>query len=65
MNLKTPVLLAVLSLAACGGGGSGGATSPEPVACSDSVPWQNSDYVLPYTVGDSYFVNRHGRNGCA
>ena len=63
MDLKTLVVLAALSLAACGGGGSGGTTSPQPVACNDAVPWQDSDYVIPYTVGESYFVNQANCSG--
>lgn len=60
MTMKTLVLPAVLSLAACGGGGAGG---PLPVACNDSVPWRNSEYVLPYTIGESYFVNQANCSG--
>ncbi len=57
------LLLAAVSLLACGGGDSGGATNPQPVACTDAVPWQSSDYVLPYTVGESHFVNQANCSG--
>ena len=59
---QTLIILAAFPLVACGGGGSD-ATGPQPVGCTDSVPWQSSDYVLPYTVGESYFVNQANCSG--
>ena len=46
-----------LPLMACGGGGSG-AAAPQPVACSDSVPWQSSDYVLA-EIADDVLIDSH------
>lgn len=65
MKAKRQVLgfLTIVSLAACSGGSSGDATAPQPATCTDSVPWQSSDYVLPYTVGESYFVNQASCSG--
>ena len=60
------MVAALVLLAACGGGGggsSGGSDTTPPVSCGEFVPWQESPYVLPYTVGESYVVNQANCSG--
>ena len=51
----------------CGGGGSSGApappVAPAPALCTGFGNWQTSEFVLPYTVGDSYQVNQANCSG--
>ena len=57
------VLLSVIS--ACGGGSSRDAADPDngQLVCSGFGPWQESDYVLPYTIGESYRLNQGNCSG--
>lgn len=57
---------AVLSLSGCGGSSSSVDSSPQPNAVSDCGPfsnWQTSNYVLPYAVATSYFLNQSNCSG--
>ena len=57
---------AVVLLVACGGGGGGsssGSDTTPPTSCGEFVPWQDSAYVLPYTVGERYVVNQANCSG--
>lgn len=53
----------ITALAASCGGGSDSTTNGLPVACGDSLPSDQSDFVLPYTVSESYFVNQANCSG--
>ena len=55
--------LAVLLLNACGGGDSGPEAGPVADTCPDSLPSQQSAFVLPYTVSESYFVSQANCSG--
>ena len=50
-------------LTACGGSSSGGGATAEPVECTGFGDWQQSAYVLPYTVGEAYRVNQANCSG--
>mgnify|MGYP001817678086 FL=1 len=50
-------------LTACGGSSPGGEAPGEPVECTGFGDWQQSAYVLPYTVGESYRVNQANCSG--
>ena len=50
-----------LLVGACGGGG--GSLPPAAQACDDAVPTAQSQYVLPYTVSESYRVNQANCSG--
>ena len=51
-------------MVACGGGASSGPGGrEEPVVCSGFGPWDQSPFVLLYTVGDSYRVNQANCSG--
>lgn len=52
-----------LLLAACGSSGDSGTDTLAPVACEGFSPWQQSPYVLPYSVGESYRVNQANCSG--
>ena len=55
---------ALMLLGACGGGGSGsGSDTTPPISCGEFLPWQESGYVLPYTVGERYVVNQANCSG--
>ena len=59
---RTVIVFASL-LTACGGSSSGGGASVEPVECTGFGDWQQSAYVLPYTVGEAYRVNQANCSG--
>lgn len=52
-------------LGACGGGsgGGGGTDTTPPISCGEFPPWQESAYVLPFTVGERYVVNQGNCSG--
>ncbi len=60
-------LAAVLAsvIAACSGGSSPGTANPDSgqSACIGFGSWQESDYVLPYTVGETYRLNQGNCSG--
>jgi murein DD-endopeptidase MepM/ murein hydrolase activator NlpD len=68
-NMKTRAIVAILMTsfcAACGGGsptGSDNQANLAPVVCSGFGPWEQSEHVLPYTVGTSYLVNQGNCSG--
>jgi len=59
------VAILVSGMAACGGGSSSGTADPGAgqSACTGFGPWQTSDYVLPYTVGESYRLDQGNCSG--
>jgi len=61
MTRSPAVSLILATLAAACGDGSGSGQAPS--ACGDSVPWQQSEYVLPYTVGETYRINQGNCSG--
>lgn len=67
MKRSALIGIALLSiLAACGGGSpTGTATSigTRPAVCNGFGPWEQSEYVLPYPVGESYRVNQGNCSG--
>lgn len=68
MLLKVRIGLATVLLsmiAACSGGASQGTAdvAAEPSACGGFGPWQESGFVLPYTVGETYRLNQGNCSG--
>ncbi len=75
LTLYTGPLLRIILLAAlaagCSGGGGGGSSQPQNPSdspppgdsCSGFTPWETSEFVLPYTVGESYRVNQANCSG--
>lgn len=59
------VAASLLTIAACGGGSSDGTAGPGPVQsdCGGFGPWQQSTFVLPYTVGETYRLNQGNCSG--
>ena len=57
------IIVVASLLTACGGSSSGGSAPVEPVVCTGFGDWQQSAYVLPYTVGESYRVNQANCSG--
>ncbi len=57
------VLLSAMS--ACSGGSSSGIADLDvgQSACGEFGPWQESNYVLPYTVGETYRLNQGNCSG--
>ena len=55
----------LLTIAACGGGSSGGSAGQDPVqsGCTGFGSWQESPFVLPYTVGETYRLNQGNCSG--
>lgn len=57
-------LLFAAFLAGCGGGSSKTAADvPKTQTCGTFADWQTSNYVLPYPVGKSYFLNQSNCSG--
>ena len=56
---------ALAALGACGSGSGGtpGADTTPPISCGEFPPWQESAYVLPFTVGERYVVNQGNCSG--
>ena len=57
------ILVLLMLLTACGGSSSGGRAPVEPVVCTGFGDWEQSEFVLPYTVGESYRVNQANCSG--
>ena len=57
------ILVLLVLLTACGGSSSGGRAPVEPVVCTGFGDWEQSEFVLPYTVGESYRVNQANCSG--
>ena len=60
---RQAVIVFASLLTACGGSSSGGGAPEEPVECTGFGDWQQSAYVLPYTVGEAYRVNQANCSG--
>ena len=52
-----------LLLAACGGGDSDAVVDSTATTCTDSLPYQQSSFVLPFTVSESFFVSQANCSG--
>jgi len=69
MNKKSRFITGIsliLMVGACGGGSPTGAPAPvavQPPVCDGFGTWDQSPFVLPYTVGESYRVNQGNCSG--
>lgn len=64
-HLVGSVAILLSAIAACDNGSSHRTVEPDPgqAACSGFGSWQQSEYVLPYTVGEAYRVDQGNCSG--